>query len=86
MSEFANFVAEYPHQPERPHNHSTSLDVNGLGSWLQARARRGLPQITTLRDLTDYLDVRCASPAIRRSALPFWKLFERSRRKRGAAR
>ena len=82
-ADFLSFVPEYRRRGEQHRDgyEPAAIDVNGLGQWLNAQARRGvLPNFTSLRELTDFLDVRCASPSIRRGALEYWRTFERWRR------
>lgn len=82
-ADFSDFVPEYRRRSEQHRDGIALIDVNGLGQWLAARARSGaLPNITSLRALTDYLDGRCASPSIRRAALEYWRGYERWQRAR----
>ena len=80
-SDFLTYVPEYRRRTEQHRDGPTLMDVNGLGQWLAARARTGqLPNFTTLRELIDYLDGRCASPSIRRAALTYFQTYDRWRR------
>jgi hypothetical protein len=77
---FLEFVPEYRRRGEQHRDgyEPAAIDVNGLGQWLNAQARRGaLPNFSSLRELIDFLDGRCASPSIRRGALQYWRTFQR---------
>lgn len=78
---FKAFVESRPRRSRRPLPF-TSIDDNGLASWLRTKARGSMfPDIDSLPRLTWYLDRNCASPSIRRAASLFWSDFRRWKRR-----